>query len=78
MLLGHALVSANQLVKQIGIGYSGNYLLVDPRPWEELPATGTLWEARGNKDYVFDDFARDNPRAVPAFSRFDLGRGCTG
>jgi serine/threonine protein kinase/HD-like signal output (HDOD) protein len=57
-LLAHALVSANHLVKQIGIGYSGNPLL-DPRPWEELPSTATLWESRGNKDYVYDDFARD-------------------
>ena len=57
-LLAHALVSANHLVKQIGIGYSGNPLL-DPRPWEELPATGAIWEARGNKDYAFSDFARD-------------------
>ncbi|HUB68318.1 MAG TPA: protein kinase [Candidatus Methylacidiphilales bacterium] len=58
LLLGHALVSANHLVKQIGIGYSGNCLL-DARPWEELPSTGALWEARGNKDYVYDDFAND-------------------
>jgi hypothetical protein len=57
-LLAHALVSANHLVKQMGIGYSGNSML-DPRPWEELPATGAMWEARGNKDYVFNDFARD-------------------
>lgn len=57
-LLGHALVSANHLVKQIGIGYSGNSML-DPRPWEELPSTGTIWEARGNKEYLFDDFAND-------------------
>jgi serine/threonine protein kinase len=57
-LLSHALVSANHLVKQIGIGYSGNCLL-DPRPWEELPATGTLWDSRGNKDYAYNDFARD-------------------
>jgi serine/threonine protein kinase len=57
-ILAHALVSANHLVKQIGIGYSGNSLL-DPRPWEQLPSTGVLWEARGNKEYVFDDFARD-------------------
>jgi len=57
-LLSHAVVSANHLVKQIGIGYSGNTML-DPRAWEELPATGVLWEARGNKEYAFDDFARD-------------------
>jgi len=57
-LLSHALVSANHLVKQIGIGYGGNPL-IDPRPWEELPSTATLWEARGNKDYAFNDFARD-------------------
>jgi len=57
-LLAHALMSVNHLVKQIGIGFSGNSLL-DPRPWEQLPSTGVLWEARGNKDYVFDDFARD-------------------
>jgi len=57
-LLSHALVSVNHLVKQIGIGYSGNSML-DPRPWEELPSTGILWDARGNKDYPFEDFARD-------------------
>ena len=49
---------ANHLVKQIGIGYSGNSLL-DPRPWEELPSTAFIWEARGNKEYPFEDFARD-------------------
>ncbi len=57
-LLAQALVSVNHLVKQIGIGYSGNCLL-DPRPWEQLPSTGAIWEARGNKDYVFDAFAND-------------------
>ncbi|MCE0498407.1 MAG: protein kinase [Methylacidiphilales bacterium] len=57
-VLAHALCSANHLVKQIGIGYSGNHLL-DPRPWEQLPSTLVLWEARGNKQYVYDDFARD-------------------
>jgi len=57
-LLSHGLVSANHLVKQIGIGYSGNPML-DPRPWEELPSTGILWEARGNKDYTYDNFAHD-------------------
>ena len=57
-LLAHAVVSANHLVKQVGIGYSGNSLL-DARPWEQLPSTGALWEARGNKDYAFDAFATD-------------------
>jgi serine/threonine protein kinase len=57
-LLPHTLVSINHLVKQIGIGYSGNPML-DPRPWEELPSTGILWEARGNKEYSFNDFAHD-------------------
>jgi putative nucleotidyltransferase with HDIG domain len=57
-LLPQALVSVNHLVKQIGIGYSGNSVL-DPRPWEELPSTKIIWEARGNKDYALDDFTRD-------------------
>lgn len=57
-VLAHALVSANHLVKQIGIGYSGNPIL-DPRPWEEQPSTGAIWEARGNKQYAYDDFAHD-------------------
>jgi serine/threonine protein kinase len=57
-LLPHALVSANHLVKQIGIGYSGNPML-DPRPWEQLPSTKIIWEARGNREYAFDDFTRD-------------------
>ena len=57
-VLAHGLVSANHLVKQIGIGYSGNPL-IDPRPWAELPSTKTLWEARSNKEYKLEDFARD-------------------
>ena len=57
-LLTHALISANHLVKQIGIGYSGNSML-DPRPWEQLPSTRIIWEARGNRSYPFDDFTRD-------------------
>jgi len=57
-VLAHALVSANHLVKQLGIGYSGNSML-DSRPWEELPSTSILWNARGNKKYLYDDFARD-------------------
>lgn len=57
-LLAHAVVSVNHLVKQIGIGFSGNSLL-EPVPWEQLPSTGVIWEARGNKGYQFDDFAHD-------------------
>ena len=57
-LLAHALVSANHLVKQFGIGYSGNPWL-DPRPWEELPSTRIIWEARGNKEYLYEDFVQD-------------------
>ena len=56
--LAHALVSANHLARQVGIGYSGNPVL-DPTPWEELPSTKAIWEARGNKDYAFEDFTRD-------------------
>ncbi len=57
-VLPHALVSVNHLIKQIGIGYSGNATL-SPQPWEDLPSTKIIWEARGNKDYQFDDFTRD-------------------
>jgi putative nucleotidyltransferase with HDIG domain len=57
-LLSQALVSVNHLIKQIGIGYSGNSTL-DPRPWEELPSTKIIWEARGNKEYAFEDFTQD-------------------
>jgi len=57
-LLSHALVSVNHLVKQIGIGYSGNSML-DPRPWEQLPSTTIIWEARGNKEYPFENFTGD-------------------
>jgi serine/threonine protein kinase len=57
-LLAHALVSANHLAKKFGLGYSGNPLL-DERPWEELPSTITMWEARGNKEYAFENFAHD-------------------
>jgi serine/threonine protein kinase len=57
-LLPHALASANQLVKQLGIGYSGNPWL-DPHPWEEMPSTRIIWEARGNKEYLFENFTQD-------------------
>jgi len=57
-LLAHALVSTNQLVKQFGIGFSGNCAL-DPHPWDELLSTKIIWEARGNKEYDYDDFTRD-------------------
>jgi serine/threonine protein kinase len=57
-VLSHALVSVNHLIKQIGIGFSGNSTL-DPHPWEELPSTKIIWEARGNKDYAYNDFTRD-------------------
>jgi serine/threonine protein kinase len=57
-ILAHALVSANHLAQKVGLGYSGNPLL-DPRPWEELPSTRLIWEARGNKAYPFEDFTRD-------------------
>lgn len=57
-LLSHALVSTNHLVKQIGIGYSGNSVL-DTHPWEEMPSTRIIWEARGNRDYEFEDFTQD-------------------
>ena len=56
-ILGHALVSANQLVRRIGIGYSGNAVL-DARPWEEMPSTQYIWEARGNKEYEYEDFTQ--------------------
>jgi serine/threonine protein kinase len=57
-ILNNALVSTNHLVKQIGIGYSGNSLL-DPRPWEDLPSTKNMFEARGNRDYEYDAFTID-------------------
>ena len=57
-VLAHALVSANHLVKGIGIGYGGNPLM-DPRPWQELPSTQAIWEARGNKEYQLEDFTHD-------------------
>jgi HD-like signal output (HDOD) protein len=57
-VLAHALISANHLVKQIGIGYCGNPLL-SPHPWEDLPSTVAMWEARGNKGYAYEDFTRD-------------------
>jgi serine/threonine protein kinase len=57
-LLAHALISANHLCQLLGIGYSGNYVL-DPRPWEDLPSTYAIWEARHRRDYTFDSFTQD-------------------
>jgi serine/threonine protein kinase len=56
--LSHALISVNHLVKQIGIGYSGNAML-DPHPWEQHASTRIIWEARGNKEYEYEDFTTD-------------------
>jgi putative nucleotidyltransferase with HDIG domain len=57
-LLTHALISVNHLIKQIGIGFSGDSAL-DPRPWDDLPSTKIMWEARANRDYAYEDFTRD-------------------
>jgi serine/threonine protein kinase len=57
-MLSAALVSANHLVKQVGIGYSGNSSL-DPRAWQDLPATKIIFEARGNREYAYEDFTND-------------------
>lgn len=65
-ILPHALVSINHLVKQIGIGYSGNSLL-DSRPWDELPSTRIIWEARGNRGYEYEDFTHDILNQFEAF-----------
>ncbi|HSI87108.1 MAG: protein kinase [Candidatus Methylacidiphilales bacterium] len=56
-LLANALISANGLCKQLGIGYSGDAWL--PAAWPELDATRILWEARRNTDYAFEDFTED-------------------
>jgi serine/threonine protein kinase len=56
--LTHALISINHLVKQLGIGYSGNAVL-DPHPWQEHPSTQIIWEARGNKEYEYEQFTQD-------------------
>ena len=58
-ILAHALVSTNQLVKQIGIGFNSGNCALDPLPWDEMPSTKIIWEARGNKDYDYEDFTRD-------------------
>jgi serine/threonine protein kinase len=58
LVLAHALVSTNHLVKQIGIGYSGNSVL-EAQTWEEMPSTRIIWEARGNRGYEYEDFAND-------------------
>ena len=56
--LTHSLISINHLVKQLGIGYSGNAVL-DPHPWHEHPSTRIIWESRGNKDYEYEQFTAD-------------------
>jgi serine/threonine protein kinase len=57
-LLAHALISINHLTKQLGIGYSGNAVL-DPHPWHEHPSTQVIWQARGNKEYEYEQFTTD-------------------
>jgi serine/threonine protein kinase len=57
-VLTHALISANYLVKQLGIGYSGNCLM-ESRQWDLLPSTQIVWEARRSKAYTFESFKDD-------------------
>jgi hypothetical protein len=57
-VLTNAIISANHLIKQIGVGFSGNPHYV-PVTWGELPATKMLWENRRSKDYKFESFVAD-------------------
>ncbi len=56
-LMTHALISANQFCKEIGIGYSGNPLLGET-PWAEMESTAIVWQKR-RRDYDYDDFVSD-------------------
>ena len=69
--LSSALVSTNHLVKQIGIGYSGNSLL-DPRPWQDLPATTAMFEGARQSRVRLRFLHSGYPRPVPEFSGSDL------
>lgn len=57
-LLTHALVSANQFCKEMGIGYSGEPLLGDV-PWAEMESTALLWQKRRRTSYAYEDFVND-------------------
>jgi HD-like signal output (HDOD) protein len=57
-VLDHAIFSANQLAKQIGIGFSGNVGL-SSTPWQEMRSTQFVWEARGNRSYSYTTFTAD-------------------
>lgn len=57
-LLGHALNSANQFCKELGVGYSGNPILGDT-PWAEMESTAILWQKRRRTSYDFADFVDD-------------------
>jgi serine/threonine protein kinase len=57
-VLTHTLISTNHLIKQLGVGFSGNSML-DPHPWEQSLSTRLIWDARGNKEYSFEDFTPD-------------------
>lgn len=57
-ILAHALISSNNFVKQLGIGYSGSVTL-DAKPWQEMNSTRVVWSARRNTDYTFESFTED-------------------
>jgi hypothetical protein len=33
--------------------------MLDPHPWDEHPSTRIIWDARGNKDYEYEQFTSD-------------------
>lgn len=57
-LLAHALYSANQFCKEMGIGYSGEPVLGEV-PWAEMDSTALLWQKRRRMGYSYEDFVAD-------------------
>jgi hypothetical protein len=73
-ILASVVSSANVIVKELGIGYSGNPLL-DQTPWIEQQLTLDLFEARTKEDLTLEDlqaFFFETCRDLPDLPIMDL------
>jgi serine/threonine protein kinase len=53
--LAHVVCSANHLVKELGLGFSGN-TTIEACKWEEHPSTQLLWDSRQDQEIEWEQF----------------------
>lgn len=69
----HAVCSANHLVKELGIGFSGCTFL-EQIPWQEHPSTKALWDMRRNEHIEFEEFVQFFSKDCRQFPMLSLPR----